>query len=561
MYVEPTMRTQSLARAFPLLLAAGGWSLGCRVERGEIVTALGTFTPQDLAAKIQILAADSFEGRAPSSAGEEKTVQFLRAEFERLGLKPGNGESYFQEVPLVSITADRNMTLVIGGRGPAMTLRYGADFVAFTSRVVEQTSLDRSPLVFAGYGVVAPEVGWNDYQGWDARGKTVIVLVNDPDFESGDTTLFKGRTMTYYGRWTYKYEEAARAGAAGVLIVHETEPAGYPWEVVTGSWSGPRFGLVTEDRNLSRAAVEGWITGDAARRIFRRAGLDYDSLKARASQRGFRAVPLNLDASVRVKNTIEYSTSRNVVALLPGRERGDEYVIYMAHWDHLGRDPNLTGDQIFNGAVDNASGTAGLLELAEAFASLPRPPRRSVVFLAVTAEEQGLLGSAYYARNPIFPLNRTVAAINLDGLNVDGPMRDITVIGYGNSELDDYLAEAAKTQNRYLRPDPEPEKGFYYRSDHFELAKVGVPSLYTDAGIDHVEHGTEWSLERREEYTALRYHKPADEFDPNWDLRGAVQDLQLLFLVGHRLASENRFPNWREGTEFKARRDSMMAAR
>lgn len=554
------MGTQSLALAFPLLLAAGAWSLGCRVERGEIVTALGTFTPQDLAARIQILAADSFEGRAPSSAGEEKTVQFLRAEFERLGLKPGNGESYFQEVPLVSITADRNMTLLIGGRGPAMTLRYGADFVAFTSRVVEQTSLDRSPLVFAGYGVVAPEVGWNDYQGWDARGKTVIVLVNDPDFESGDTTLFKGRTMTYYGRWTYKYEEAARQGAAGILIVHETEPAGYPWEVVTGSWSGPRFGLVTEDRNLSRAAVEGWITADAARRIFRRAGLDYDSLKARASQRGFRAVPLNLDASVRVKNTIEYSTSRNVVALLPGRERGDEYVIYMAHWDHLGRDPTLAGDQIFNGAVDNASGTAGLLELAEAFASLPRPPRRSVVFLAVTAEEQGLLGSAYYARNPIFPLNRTVAAINLDGLNVDGPMRDITVIGYGNSELDDYLAEAAKTQNRYLRPDPEPEKGFYYRSDHFELAKVGVPALYTDAGIDHVEYGIDWSLKRRAEYTALRYHKPADEFDPNWDLRGAVQDLQLLFLVGHRLASENRFPNWREGTEFKARRDSMMAA-
>jgi Zn-dependent M28 family amino/carboxypeptidase len=542
-------------------LIAGVAALGCRGEKGDVERALASFTPQDLAAKIQILAADSFEGRAPSSPGEEKTVNFLRSEFERMGLKPGNGESFFQEVPLVSITANRDMRLLIGGRGPAMTLRYGADFVAFTSRVVEEASLDRSPLVFAGYGVVAPEAGWNDYEGLDARGKTVIVLVNDPDFQGGDTTLFKGRTMTYYGRWTYKYEEAARQGASGVLIVHETEPAGYPWEVVTGSWSGPRFGLVSEDRNLSRAAVEGWITAEAARRIFQRAGLDYDSLKAKASQRGFRPIPLNLEASVRVRNTIEYSRSKNVVALLEGRDRPGEYVIYMAHWDHLGRDSSLSGDQIFNGAVDNASGTAGLLELAEAFAGLPRPPRRSVVFLAVTAEEQGLLGSAYYARNPIFPLDRTVAAINLDGLNVDGRTRDITVIGYGNSELDDYLAEAARTQNRYLRPDPEPEKGFYYRSDHFELAKAGVPALYTDAGIDNIEHGTEWALKRREEYTALRYHKPADEFDPSWDLRGAVEDLQLLFLVGYRLANEDRFPNWREGTEFKARRDSMMSGR
>jgi Zn-dependent M28 family amino/carboxypeptidase len=542
-------------------LIAGVAALGCRGEKGDVERALASFTPQDLAAKIQILAADSFEGRAPSSPGEEKTVNFLRSEFERMGLKPGNGESFFQEVPLVSITANRDMRLLISGRGPAMTLRYGTDFVAFTSRVVEEASLDRSPLVFAGYGVVAPEAGWNDYEGLDARGKTVIVLVNDPDFRGGDTTLFKGRTMTYYGRWTYKYEEAARQGASGVLIVHETEPAGYPWEVVTGSWSGPRFGLVSEDRNLSRAAVEGWITAEAARRIFQRAGLDYDSLKAKASQRGFRPIPLNLEASVRVRNTIEYSRSKNVVALLEGRDRPGEYVIYMAHWDHLGRDSSLSGDQIFNGAVDNASGTAGLLELAEAFAGLPRPPRRSVVFLAVTAEEQGLLGSAYYARNPIFPLDRTVAAINLDGLNVDGRTRDITVIGYGNSELDDYLAEAARTQNRYLRPDPEPEKGFYYRSDHFELAKAGVPALYTDAGIDNIEHGTEWALKRREEYTALRYHKPADEFDPSWDLRGAVEDLQLLFLVGYRLANEDRFPNWREGTEFKARRDSMMSGR
>ncbi|MBI2073620.1 MAG: M28 family peptidase [Gemmatimonadetes bacterium] len=541
------------------MLLAVALSLGCRVENAQIQRGLNAINVAGLAQKIQVLAADSMEGRAPSSAGEEKTVRYLVDQFRQLGLRSGSGEDYVQQVPLVSIAADRNMTLAVQGRGKVTNLRYGDQFVGFTSRVVERAGLQNSELVFAGYGIVAPEYGWNDFAGTDVKGKTIVVLVNDPGFATGDTTLFKGHTMTYYGRWTYKYEEAARQGAAGVLVVHETEPAGYPWEVVTGSWSGARFALESADTDVSRAAVEGWMTADAARQIFRDAGLDYDSLKARASQRGFKAVPLGLRASLTVRNTLRRSSSRNVLAVLPGTTRADQYVIYMAHWDHLGRDTTLEGDQIYNGALDNASGVAGLLELAKAFAALDRNPARSVLFLAVTAEEQGLLGSQYYATHPVYPLNQTVAAINLDGLNSFGPMRDITVIGYGNSELDDYVVQAAKTQNRAVRPDPEPEKGFYFRSDHFSLAKVGVPALDPDAGTNSVQHGESWARQQRDEYTAQRYHKPADEYDPAWDLSGAVDDLRLFFRVGYRLANEATFPNWRAGTEFKAARDAMMA--
>jgi Zn-dependent M28 family amino/carboxypeptidase len=533
----------------------------CDVGGRRVQLALDAMTTRDLEAHIQVLASDSFEGRGPASPGERKTIAYLSSEFEKLGLRPGNAGEWVQPVPLVAITADRNMTLSVTGPGAVRTHRYGADFIAFTRRVVPQSSLANSEVVFAGYGVVAPEYGWNDYEGLDARGKTVIVLVNDPGFATGDTTLFRGRSMTYYGRWTYKYEEAARQGAAGAFIVHETEPAAYPWDVVTGSWSGEQFGLVARDSNMSRAAVEGWLTVEAARAVFRQAGQDYDSLKARAMRRGFRPVPLGLRASVTVRNRIRSSTSNNLLALLPGAERPGEYVIYMAHWDHLGRDTSLEGDEIYNGALDNASGTAGLLVLAKAFASLDPPPRRSIVFLAVTAEEQGLIGSAHYAQNPVYPLDRTAAVINMDGLNHIGPTRDITVIGYGNSALDDYLAQAAQTQGRVLKPDAEPEKGFYYRSDHFNFAKAGVPALYTDAGVDHVERGEAYAREQRDKYTAERYHKPSDEYDPSRDLRGAIDDLRLLFLVGYRIANESAFPNWRPGTEFRAIRDSMMAGR
>jgi len=508
---------------------------------------------------IQTLASDEFEGRAPSSHGEELTVQYLADAFRQMGLQPGNGDSYFQDVPLVETVVPNNPALTIRGRGATTELAFGTEFVGWTKRVVDQARLANSSLVFVGYGVVAPEYDWNDYEGVNVGGRTVVILVNDPGFATQDEALFNGNAMTYYGRWTYKYEEAARQGAAGVIIIHETEPAGYPWEVVESSWTGPQFDLVAEDNNMSRVAVEGWITHDAAHEIFEQAGMDFDELKAQAATREFQAVPMGLRASTSLTNEVTRSTSRNVLAVLPGTDRADEYIVYMAHWDHLGKNAAIEGDGIYNGAFDNATGVAGLLELAQAFASLDEKPARSILFLAVTAEEKGLLGSAYYAANPVYPRNKTVAAINMDGLNTDGPTNDITVIGYGASELDDYLEEAAAAQGRVIRADPEPEKGFYYRSDHFSFAKQGIPALYTDAGIDHVERGEQWTLARRDEYTAKRYHKPTDEYDPEWDLSGAVNDLRILFDIGFRLSNETTFPNWRVGNEFRARREAEMA--
>lgn len=514
----------------------------------------------ELASHIEVLASDEFEGRLPSSAGEEKTISYLSQQFSDLGLEPGNGESYYQEFPLVSISADPNMTLAFEGPGDRLELSFSEAFVAVTRRGLERIELADSEVVFVGYGIVAPEYDWNDYAGLDVAGKTVVVLVNDPGFATEDETLFNGRAMTYYGRWTYKYEEAARQGAAAAIIVHETEPAGYPWAVVQGGWSGPQFHLADGgDRPL--LDVESWISSEAALALFDSAGQSFHDLKARAATPTFAPVPLELQASVAFTNAIERSTSNNVLAVLPGSVSPDEHVIYIAHWDHLGSDPGLENDQIYNGAYDNASGTAGLLVLANVFADLEDPPGRSILFLAVGAEEQGLLGSAFFASNPTVPPQNIVAAINMDGLNVFGRMRDITVVGHGNSDLDGYVEESAAAQGRYVRPDPEPEKGFFYRSDHFEFAKVGIPALYTDPGIDHIEHGEEWGRAQRDEYTRERYHKPSDEYDPDWDLGGAMDDLQLLFRVGYQLASEETFPNWSTGNEFRARRDAMMEGR
>jgi len=504
---------------------------------------------------IQTLASDAFEGRAPSSAGEEKTVTYLKNEFEALGLQPGNGESYFQEVPLTEITAHPNTQLTISGKETSLTLSYGKEAMCWTKRPVEQISLKQSPLVFVGYGIVAPEYGWNDYEGIDVQGKTVLILVNDPGYATGDSTLFNGKRMTYYGRWTYKFEEAARQGAAAALIIHETGPAGYPWEVVQGSWSGEQFTLINDQQNMDRCAIEGWISTEAAQKLLHMASLDLKTLKEEAIRRNFQGRPLDLTLTTQLTNRVRQTVSRNVIARLPGTQWPDEVIIYTAHWDHFGRDPALPGDQIYNGALDNATGTAGLLLLARAFSQLPEKPARSVLFLAVTAEEQGLLGSAYYATHPIYPPEKTVANINMDGLNIWGPTHDITVVGYGMSELDTYAEWAAQRQNRVVRPDPEPEKGYYYRSDHFSFAKAGIPALYADAGIDHVQYGPEWMLEKRKEYVLERYHKPSDEYDPSWDLSGALQDLKFFFDVGYRLSQERSFPNWREGTEFRALRD------
>ncbi len=535
-------------------------SFGCTGKEQSLQSALESITAQDLANDTEILASDAFEGRAPASAGETKTVNFLKDEFQKLGLKPGNGQSFFQEIPMVVITADPAATLEIsGGKAPA-SFAYNDEFIAGTQRVSEEISLADSEMVFAGYGIVAPEHNWNDYEGLDVHGKTVVVLVNDPGFATEDPALFSGRTMTYYGRWTYKNEEAARQGAAGIFIVHETAPAAYPWSVVQNGWTGPQFNLVSEDNNMSRCAVEGWLHLEAARRIFESAGLNYDELKASAAKPGFRAVPLGLRASLTLKNGIKNVTSSNVAALLPGSKRPDEYIIYMAHWDHFGINPALEGDQIFNGARDNATGTAALIELAEAFQKLKRPPQRSILFLAVTGEEQGLLGSEYYATHPLFPTNATAATINMDSLNIYGPMKDITVIGYGLSDLDAYIEAAAGEQGRKVNPDPTPEQGSYFRSDHFPFAKQGIPAVYPSGGVDSVEHGKEWTLARKAKYTAENYHKPSDEFDPDWDLRGAIDDLRLLFIVGYRLAEESTFPNWKEGVEYRAIREADMVA-
>ncbi len=531
---------------------------GC--QKDNIQSPEKSIDAEALSKHIRILSSDEYEGRGPSSRGEEKAISYIKGEFEKLGLVPGNKESYFQEVPLVSITTDPSVELTIKSEEKTLPFSYIKDCMYWTKRELETVSLSDSEMVFVGYGIVAPEYGWNDYEGLDVRGKTVVMLVNDPGFATQDPSMFKGNAMTYYGRWTYKYEEAARQGAEAAFIIHETEPAAYPWEVVSNSWSLPQFDLRSDDKKMSRCAVEGWFTIKSTRKIFEQAGLDFDQLKADAAKPGFKQAPMGLKASITLKNTINECLSNNVLAVLPGNTRADEYVFYMAHWDHLGLNPSLEGDQIYNGALDNATGVAGLIELADAFTKLPSPPERSMVFLAVTAEEQGLLGAEYYAQNPIYPLTKTVAAINMDGLNIYGKMKDITLVGYGNSDLDDYLKSAAADQGRTVRPDPEPEKGSFYRADHFAFAKQGIPALYTGTGTDHVEHGVEWTKKQRDIFINNHYHKPSDEYDPGWDLSGMVEDLQLLFQVGLTLGNETTFPNWKEGTEFKAKRDRDMEA-
>lgn len=545
-----------------VLALIGFGFFGCAKESEEkrLQPALSSITAEDLSQDTKILASDEFEGRGLASEGETKTINFLRDEFQKIGLQPGNGQSYFQEIPMVVSTVDPAARLEVKAEKKAISFAYKEEFVARTLRVVEESALADSEMVFVGYGIVAPEYNWNDYEGLDVRGKTVVVLVNDPGYATQDPSLFTGRSMTYYGRWTYKYEEAARQGAAGVFIVHETEPAAYPWAVVQNSWTGPQFNLISEDNNMSRCAAEGWLSLEAARKIFDTAGLNYDELKMTAAKRGFKAVPLGLKASLTLKSTVKNVTSNNVIALLPGSKRPDEYMIYVAHWDHFGKNPALEGDQIFNGAVDNATGTAALIELAEAFKKLKHPPLRSIVFLAVTGEEQGLIGSGYYATHAIYPTAKTAAVINMDALNTLGRMNDITVVGYGLSDLDQYIEAAAKEEGRIVNPDPTPEKGSYFRSDHFPFAKQGIPAVYPSAGTDSIEHGREWALAQRDKYTVEKYHKPSDEFDPTWDLSGAIDDLRLLFKVGYRLAMDTAFPNWKEGTPYKAKRDADIAS-
>jgi Zn-dependent M28 family amino/carboxypeptidase len=506
---------------------------------------------EEYARHIATLSADEFEGRKPGTAGERKTVEYLVAEFKKLGLEPGNGDSFLQQVPIVEITAGSDARLQLG----SAELKYMQDMVIWTKRLVPEISVADSPLVFVGHGVVAPELGWNDYAGVDMRGKTAVILINDPGFATNDPKLFRGRAMTYYGRWTYKFEEAMRQGAAGALIIHDDVPAAYPWDTVQNSWSGPQLDTVAADGNASRAAIEGWITRSAGDALLRQNGLSYEQMLQAASRPGFKPIELAQRASGSLRNAIRRSSSPNVIARLPGSKHPDEYVFYMAHWDHLGRAFGRSGDTIFNGALDNATGTAGLLTIAKAYSEMRQRPERSIVFLAVTLEESGLLGSAYYVANPVYPLNRTVAAFNMDAITWGGPTKDVTVVGYGASELEDYLLRAARRQDRVVMPEPTPENGFFFRSDHFNFAKVGVPALYIKLGVEDREKGAEWAKARNAEFTLKDYHKPSDEFRPGTDLRGGLEDITLLYDIGRTLANERRFPQWYPQSEFRAARD------
>ena len=506
-----------------------------------------------IARHIEILASDEFLGRKPFTEGEEKTIAYLADQLKSFGLKPGNGNSYFQEVPMVELDAKPSETMLISGGSAPVELKVGDDFVAYSERVEAMNELKDSEIVFAGFGVVAPEYGWNDYEGLDVKGKTVVVLVNDPGFGSEDSTLFKGKTMTYYGRWTYKYEEAARQGAAACLIVHETIPAGYGWSVVRNSWSGASLYL-DQTGSAYKPVVQGWITRDAAIKMFEASDVDMKGFVERSRSADFEPIPLNLTASVIVENGIKKSTSNNVIAVKEGTSKPDEYILYSAHWDHLGVGPEVDGDSIYNGAHDNASGTAAVLGIAEAFAKYGDIDR-SVVFLLVTAEEQGLLGSKYYAENPIYPVEKTVANLNIDGLPFYGLMKDLTIVGYGQSELDDLAGKLAEQQGRYVIPDPAPGKGYFFRSDHFQFAKVGVPAIFAYGSYEHMTKGVEFIEEKIMEFESTAYHRPADEYADDWELGGIYQDSKLYYEIGLELANSGQWPKWKEGSEFKSIRE------
>jgi Zn-dependent M28 family amino/carboxypeptidase len=542
-----------------------------------VAVACGAAAPQTLAdmpnldttrvlADITRLSSDEFQGRAPGSEGERLTVQYLTEQFKAAGLEPGNPDgTWVQKVPLVGMRPVVTSPFIITQGGKARQMKVLGDIVPFSRRVSETVALDKSDVVFVGYGIQAPEFQWDDYKGVDVKGKTILMLVNDPPVPGNgldglDPATFGGKAMTYYGRWVYKFEKAAEMGAAGVLVIHETGPAGYPFAVAQGM-GGERFNLSTPDKNMGKSAVEGWISLEAATGIFKGAGLDFDELKARAATRDFTPVPLKATASVTLTQQIRTLDSQNVVARITGSDSAlnTEYVVYTAHWDHLGvGEPGPDGDTIYNGAMDNASGAAAMLEIARAYTALPTAPKRTVVFLAVTAEEQGLLGSEYYARFPLYPLDRTLANVNVDGMNMWGRTSDATVIGMGASDLDDYLAAAAKEQNRMLLPDPESEKGFYYRSDHFNFAKVGVPALYIDDGTTFLDKPAGYGKQKRDDFTRLDYHKPSDDVKADWDLSGLAEDGKLLFAVGYRVAMAATYPEWKAGNEFKAVRDKML---
>ncbi|MCD9088478.1 M28 family metallopeptidase [Stenotrophomonas sp. SY1] len=560
-----------MPRKLLLCLAASAALVACKGEEpatGAPATApapapahafASAINAADFGELVKNLASDEFEGRAPGSKGEELTVNYIRDQMQRIGLQPGNGDSWFQEVPMTETTADPNTVLKIQRGQASQELKFGTDMVIGTRSGQPEIKIDASELVFVGYGVDAPEQNWNDYAGQDWKGKTVVMFVNDPGFHVEDAKLFDGKRMTYYGRWTYKFEEAARKGAAAALIVHDTAGASYGWDVVKNSWGGAQYDLPASEDKEPRLQAQGWLNAEAARKLFADAGLDLDKAYRDANKPGFKPVPLQASLSLDLKSTIAEKKSRNVVGVLPGSTRADEAVLYMAHWDHLGKHEGEEGDNIYNGAVDNATGVAGILEVADALAHQEQPVERSVVFLAVTLEESGLLGSQYYVNHPSFPLDKIAGVINIDAMSVNGRARDMTVTGFGSSELEDILKPLAAKQNRTLHAETSVQSGFYFRSDHFNFAKAGVPALYADGGEDLIEGGKEAGKRAAEAYGKDRYHGPKDEYDAaTWKLDGTVEDLELLYGVGKQLAGGDAWPNWYEGNPFKANRDAMM---
>lgn len=542
-----------LAPLWLILLAS------CAGDKGK--KGADAINADSLLRNISILSSDSFLGRMPFTPGEKMTVDFLERAFRSVGLAPGNGNSFVQEVPMVSIVSTADSSMRVKTPKGSFFLQAPGDYVIWTDKTDAHIDLDNTPVVFAGYGVVAPEYGWNDYEGIDMKGKLALVMVNDPGFWNNDTTLFKGRTMTYYGRWTYKFEEAARQGAKGCLVIHRTSAAGYPFSVVQNGFNSARLQLDNRGKQTSNCDAIGWIRDSTAERLFAAAGLDA-TLFEKANHRGFRAVPLNIGFSTSMSVQTTYDKSMNVIGRIEGSKRPDEAIIYTAHWDHLGIGaPDEKGDSIYNGALDNASGAAGLIELARAFNSLQPKPERTIVFLAVTGEEQGLLGSEYYTTNPVYPPEKTVAEINIDVLNNFGATRDAVVVGLGQSELDDYLKEEVEKEGGYIVAEPSPEAGGYFRSDHFNFAKAGIPALYAGSGIDLIGKGKTEGQRLKDEFIAKHYHRPSDELTGDWNMQGAVHDLGRLFKVGRRLAFEARWPAWKDGSEFKAIREKQRAGR
>lgn len=547
-----------------LVAAASVGSAAIAAPPGSSGTQAAVFSPAITAAgfsaREKMISSDAFEGRKPGTEGARRATAYIIEQFKKMGLEPGYHGKWLQPVPYVSATLkNADVALQVAESGGTQAFANHTQMMVGTLQNKPQVSLKDSDIVFVGYGIDAPEYHWNDYAGQDLKGKTVIVLVNDPGYATDDPKLFRGRSMTYYGRWTYKYEEAAREGAAACFIVHDTGAAGYPWTVVLNSGSGPQLSLPASEDPAPRLPVAGWLTTASAQRLFARAGLDFDKLKSAASQRGFKPVALSAKASITLDTTITRGTSNNVLGVLKGSERPDEAVVYSAHWDHFGRDPKLKGDQIFNGAIDNGTGVAGLLEIADAFAQ--QRPKRSVLFAAVTLEEDGLLGSQYYVKHPVFPLNKTVADINMDALDIVGKTRNMIVVGYGQSQLEDMLKDALARQGRVATPETTPENGFYFRSDHFSFAKAGVPAMDTLTGNDLVDGGKAAGDKRLADYTAHRYHTPYDNYDPHWDFSGITEDIQALYEVGHRIADSDVWPKWSKTSEFRAARQKMMEGR